>query len=237
MKSGASWVVAESADPQKYAKSIPLDKCLDDALVAYSQNGEAVRPENGYPVRLVVPGWEGISSVKWLRRIKVVDEPYLFQNEIGAQPHVRPDGKARWFQFVMGPNSVITRPSGEQRIPSKGFYVITGLAWSGNGTVRRVEISTDGGRTWKDARLENPVLPFAHTRFNLDWQWNGDEAVLQSRCTDDQGYIQPSLEELGRIWGVKKDFWQTATTNMGHFNPIYPWKVNRDGSVHNALFA
>jgi len=237
VKSGASWVVAESADPQKYAKSIPLDKCMEDTLVAYSQNGEAVRPENGYPVRLVVPGWEGISSVKWLRRIKVVDQPYLFQNEIGAQPHVRHDGKARWFQFVMGPNSVITRPSGKQQIPGPGFYVITGLAWSGNGTVRRVEVSTDGGRTWKDARLEDPVLPLAHARFNLDWQWNGQEAVLQSRCTDDKGFVQPSLEELGKIWGVQKSFWTTATTNMGHFNPIYPWKVNRDGSVHNALFA
>ena len=232
----ASWLVAEGAEPGKHTKSIPLEKAMDDILVAYGQNGEAVRPEQGYPLRLVVPGWEGISNVKWLRRIKVVDEPYMGRSEATQYPSLRMDGKARWYQWEIGPKSAITFPSGGQRLPGSGFYEITGLAWSGGGTVRRVELSTDGGRTWKDAELQEPVLRLAHTRFRMAWNWNGEEAVLQSRCTDERGVVQPTLAEFGKVWGVAPDYWQSTTNFINHFNVIFPWKVSRDGSVHNALF-
>src|SRR4029077_18638552 len=147
------------------ARSIPVDKAMDDVIVAYGQNGEAVRPEQGYPLRLVAPGYGGINSVKWLRRIKVVDEPYMARAETTQYPELRPDGKARWFNSEMGPSSVITRPAGGQKLPGKGFFEITGLAWSGGGVVKRVEVSTDGGKTWKDAELQGPIHSKAHTRF------------------------------------------------------------------------
>ena len=237
VQKGASWLVAEGAEGIQHTKSIPLEKAMDDVLVAYGQNGEALRPEQGYPLRLVVPGWEGVNSVKWLRRIKVVDQPYMARLETIGYPSLRLDGKARWFQFEMGPKSVIIRPSGGQQLPhSYGFYEITGLAWSGGGAIRRVEVSTDGGRTWKDAQLQEPVLRKAHTRFTFPWKWAGEETVLQSRCTDERGDVQPTLAELGRIWGVNPDYWQSTTNGVNHFNPIFSWKVTREGSVHNAIF-
>jgi sulfane dehydrogenase subunit SoxC len=236
VQKGASWLVAEGSEGGKHTKSIPLEKAMDDVLVAYGQNGEALRPQQGYPLRLVVPGWEGINNVKWLRRIKVVDQPYMGMWESTKYPSLRLDGKARWFQFEMGPKSVITRPSGGQRLSGPGFYEITGLAWSGRGAIRRVEVSTDGGRTWKDAELQGPIHRLAHTRFGLGWNWDGEEAVLQTRCTDEEGQVQPTLEELASIWQVKPDFWQSTSFIVGHFNAIQPWKVTRDGSVFNAIF-
>jgi sulfane dehydrogenase subunit SoxC len=155
-----------------------MTKALDDVLVAYGQNGEALRPENGYPLRLIVPGWEGNVNVKWLRRITVVDRPYMTRMESTAHASLMPDGKARQFNFVMEAKSVITFPSGGQQLPGPGFYEIRGLAWSGRGLVRRVEVSTDGGKTWQDAGLQEPVLPLAHT------------------C-----YVQPTLTELVRVRG------------------------------------
>jgi len=236
VQKGASWLVAEGADAIKHTKSISLDKVMDDVLVAYGQNGEPIRPEQGYPLRLVVPGWQGISNVKWLRRIKVVDEPYMAMMETTRYPSLRPDGKSRWFESELGPKSVITRPSGGQRLPSPGFHEITGLAWSGGGAIRRVEVSTDSGRTWKDAQLQDPVARKAHTRFRLDWKWDGKEAALQSRCTDDRGQVQPSVAEVAKIWGVNLDYFQVAgTIDMGNFNAIHTWKVTRDGSVQNVL--
>ena len=239
VKQGASWIVAEGAEGGKHTKSIPLEKAMDDILVAYGQNGEPVRPEQGYPLRLLVPGWEGINNVKWLKRIKVVDQPYMGMLESTKYPSLRVDGKSRWFQFEMGPKSVITRPSGGQRLPSRGFYEITGLAWSGGGAVRRVEVSTDGGRSWKDAELQGPVHRIAHTRFRFPWNWDGEEAVLQSRCTDELGEVQPTATELGQILGVHLDldYFQSRPGTIVHFNAIQPWKVNRDGSVHNAIFS
>jgi sulfane dehydrogenase subunit SoxC len=236
VQKGARWLLAEGTDEIKHTKSIPLDKGTDDVLVAYGQNGEALRPEQGYPLRLVVPGWQGISNVKWLRRIKVVDEPYMAMMESTRYPSLRLDGKSRWFESEMGPKSIITRPSGGQRLPGPGFFEITGLAWSGGGSVRRVEVSTDGGRTWKDAKLQDPVARKAHTRFTMDWNWDGKEAVLQSRCTDDRGEVQPTLAAMAKIWGVNLDYFeQTGTIDMGNFNAIQPWKLARDGSLHNAL--
>ena len=236
VQKGASWLVAEGAEGGKHTMSIPLEKAMDDVLVAYGQNGEPVRPEQGYPLRLVVPGWRGVNNVKWLRRIKVVDQPYMTKWESSAYSRLMPDGKARWFLFEMPPKSVITRPSGGQRLPSRGFYEITGLAWSGGGAIRRVEVSTDGGRNWKDAQLQQPVFRMAHTRFRFPWNWDGEEAVLQSRCTDERGDNQQTLAELGGIQGLKSAYWRPTSPRFNRLNLIFPWKVTREGRVHNALF-
>ena len=237
VQKGGSWIVAEGAEEGKHTKSIPIDKAMDDAIVAYGQNGEAVRPEQGYPLRLVVPGWEGINNVKWLRRIKVVDQPYMAKMESTGYPALRPSlkGKALWFNFEMSVKSVITFPSDSHQLPGPGFYEISGLAWSGKGTIRKVEVSSDGGKTWKEAEIQSPIHRIAHTRFRLRWTWNGEETVLQSRATDDQGEVQPTLDEFAKIWGVGQDYWQTTTNIVNHFNPIQAWKITRDGSVHNAM--
>ena len=236
VKKGAGWLLAESADKVRHSMSITLEKALDDALLAYGQNGEAIRPDQGYPLRLLVPGWEGVRNVKWLSRLQVGDTPFLTHIEIGTNASLRKDGKARWFNLEMGPKSVITRPSGGQQLSGKGFYEITGLAWSGGGAIKRVEVSTDGGRTWKDADLPGPVLRISHTRFRFPWNWNGDEAVLQSRCTDERGVVQPSLLELAKIWGVEPGYFRKTTNSVIHFNPIQPWKVTREGSVQNVIW-
>jgi sulfane dehydrogenase subunit SoxC len=224
VRKGASWIVAEGADATGNERSIPMAKAMDDVLVAYGQNGESLRPGNGYPLRLIVPGWEGNVNVKWLRRIKVVDRPYMTRMESPDHTSLMPDGKARQFMFVMEAKSVITFPSGGQRLPGPGYYEIGGLAWSGRGLVHRVEVSTNGGNTWLDARLQAPVLRFAHTRFTRDWRWDGREAILQSRCTDETGYVQPTLTELVRVRGLNTIY---------HNNAIQSWKVAVDGSVSN----
>jgi sulfane dehydrogenase subunit SoxC len=236
VKSGAGWLLAESADKVRHSMSITMEKAMDDALLAYGQNGEAIRPDQGYPLRLLVPGWEGVRNVKWLRRIQVGDKPFMTHIEVGTNASLRKDGKARWFNLEMGPKSVITRPSGGQQLPGRGFYEITGLAWSGGGTVKRVEVSTDGGRTWADANLQTPVLRIAHTRFRFPWKWNGEETVLQSRCTDERGIVQPSLAEIAKIWGVEPAYFRTTTNSVIHFNPIQPWKVTPEGGVKNVIW-
>jgi sulfane dehydrogenase subunit SoxC len=224
IQKSASWIVAEGADASGNERSIPMAKAMDDVLVAYGQNGEAPRPENGYPLRLIVPGWTGNTNVKWLRRITVVDRPYLTRMDGTGQPNLMPDGKTRQLVFDMEAKSVITFPSGGQRLPGSGFYEITGLAWSGRGLVRRAEVSTDGGKTWRDAALQEPVLRFAHTRFRFPWRWDAREAVLQSRCTDETGYVQPTLADLVKVRGLNSRF---------HLNAIQSWKVAADGNVHN----
>jgi sulfane dehydrogenase subunit SoxC len=231
-----TWIIAEGADDYKHSKSIPIGKAMDDALVAYAQNGEPVRPEQGFPLRLVVPGFQGINNVKWLHRINVVDEPYMGMMEVTRYPRLMPDGKSRWFEFELGPKSVITRPSGGHHLPAPGFYEITGLAWSGGGTIRRVEVSSNGGKTWQDAKMQDPILRKAHTRFTLPWNWDGGEATLMSRCTDDNGVVQPSLAEVAKIWGIDGDFFKKTTLITSDMNAIQPWKVNADGSIKNAIF-
>jgi sulfane dehydrogenase subunit SoxC len=231
-----TWIIAEGADDYKHSKSIPIGKAMDDALVAYAQNGEPVRPEQGFPLRLIVPGFQGINNVKWLHRLNVVDEPYMGMMEVTRYPRLMPDGKSRWFEFELGPKSVITRPSGGHHLPAPGFYEITGLAWSGGGTIRRVEVSTNGGKTWKDAKMQDPIMRKAHTRFTLPWNWDGREAMLMSRCTDDNGVVQPSLAEVAKIWGIDADFFQKTTLITSDMNAIQPWKVNADGSIKNAIF-
>ncbi|MGD1092338.1 MAG: sulfite dehydrogenase [Bryobacteraceae bacterium] len=226
VQSGANWIVAEGSDAAKMTRSVPLAKATKDVLLAYAQNGEAIRPEQGYPLRMFVPGWEGNIAIKWLRRIKVVDQPYMTREETSKYTDLMPDGTARQFTFEMDPKSLITYPSGGQKLAGAGFYEISGLAWSGRGAIRRVEVSTDAGRTWRDAELQTPVIPIAFTRFRYGWKWDGGEAVIQSRCTDEHGDVQPTLRDLvkarGENWGY-------------HFDPIQPWRIQTDGSVLNAL--
>ena len=233
------WIVAEGTEQGMHAKSIPIEKALDDVLVVYGQNGEALRPEQGYPLRLLVPGWEGISSVKWLRRIKVTHQPTMAIREMTRYTRIRSDGKTHWFQFELGPKSVITHPSGGQQLTGSGFYEISGLAWSGGGSVRRVDVSTDNGRSWTEAEIQQPVHTKAHARFRLAWTWDGSETVLLSRCTDDRGWEQPSVAELGEFLGhdLSLDFFKERPASITHFNAIQPWRINRDGSVENAIFA
>ena len=235
---GGNWLISEGADPGKFTHTVPLAKALDDCLVAYGQNGEPVRPEQGYPIRLIVPGWEGPFNVKYLRHIKVTDQPYHNFNQSMNHSIPRGDlgGKSRWYWYAWGPKSVITRPSAGLEPLRKGYVQITGLAWSGGGAVRQVDISTDGGKTWKEAKLNSPVLPKAHTRFTFDWAWNGDEAELMSRCTDDQNDVQPSRAELYKNWGIGDEEAKKPARAI-HFNAMQPWRVARDGSVHDAMFS
>jgi sulfane dehydrogenase subunit SoxC len=234
VQNGASWIVAEAVGGGKHAKSVPMAKAMEDVLVAYSQNGEPVRPDNGFPLRLFVPGFEGLYSVKWLHRIKVVDKPYLtFQEQ---RRYLDPRANQGHFNFEQGPISIITFPSGEQQLSKRGVWMITGLAWSGMGAVRRVEVSTNGGRTWAEAQLQDPVLKRAHTRFNFKWRWEGEEAMLLSRCIDELGQVQPTVEEFAKFWGIGiPQVYRTPVNYFGHANFIQPWNVLRDGSVRNGL--
>src|SRR6266851_4079955 len=225
VKPGASWIVAEGADACHMQRSIPLKKAMDDVVVAFGQNGEAIRPEQGYPMRLVIPGWEGNTNVKWLRRIKVVEEPYMTKDETSKYTDLLADGTARQFTFEMDAKSLITFPSGGHKLAGPGFYEITGLAWSGRGRIDRVEVSTDGGKTWQNAGLDEPRLRMAFSRFRLPWKWDGQEASLQSRCTDETGYIQPTREALIEARGLNSNY---------HNNCITTWKISPDGGVSNA---
>src|SRR5882757_742986 len=237
LKKEASWLVYEGADPGKFTHTLPLAKALDDVMVAYGQNGEPVRIEQGFPFRLLVPGWEAPFSIKYLSHIKVVDQPYHTWNESMNHSILRADigGMARWYHFQFGPKSVITRPSGGQKIERQGYVQITGLAWSGGGVIKQVEVSTDGGKSWKEAKLQGPVHTKAHTRFTFDWAWDGQEALLMSRSTDELDEVQPSRVELYKNWGIaEKDAEKPARAI--HMNAIQPWKVARDGSISNAMF-
>jgi len=228
IKPGAKWVLAEGADAAVMTRSIPLDKCLDDAFIAYGQNGEAIRPEQGYPIRLMLPGWEGNTHIKWLRRLEVSDVPYQTREETSKYTDLMANGIARQFTFVMEAKSVITFPSGEMKLPGPGFYEVTGIAWSGRGKITRLEVSADGGKTWADAHLQGPVLPICHTRFRFPWLWDGKPAVLQSRATDETGYVQPMLKQLTDVRGLNGPI-----GSIYHLNAVQSWAVAADGSVTN----
>ena len=228
VQKGASWIVAEGAEEVKGASSIPLGKAMDDCLVAYGQNGEAIRPQQGYPLRLLVPGFEGIFQTKYLRRVKVVEQYYMTYNDYG---HISEDPKTAALGNQIGPKSVITFPSGGQKLPGPGFYEISGLAWSGGGAIRRVEVSTDGGNTWKDAELRTPSHPMAHTRFGFHWRWDGKECELQSRCTDELGTVQPTRAQVAKYWNEPVDKVRVRGTD----NTVFPWRIASDGSVRNGL--
>lgn len=219
---GATWLIAEGADAGGLHLSIPMQKALDDCMVALWQNGERLRPEQGYPMRLVVPGWEGVTHVKWLHRLELAREPAMSRFETGRYTDLLPSGKARQFSFIIEPKSVITNPSPGQLLRDHGVYQISGLAWSGRGAVRRVEVSADGGKTWALAALDSPVQRQCFTRFRIPWRWRGQAALLKSRVTDDTGATQPERAALVADRGRHGEF---------HFNGIVCWAVDEDGEV------
>jgi sulfane dehydrogenase subunit SoxC len=220
----ARWVIAEGADAAAMTRSIPFAKAMDDALVCLYQNGERVRPSNGYPVRLLVPGFEGNANVKWLRRLKLTAGPAMTKDETSKYTILLKDEKAWQFVFPMEVKSVITRPAPGVALRGPGFYEISGLAWSGNGSVRQVEVSADGGQSWAPAALQGPILPKAPVRFRAAWQWNGGSAVLQSRATDDTGMLQPTRAAFAAERGLRGIF---------HYNAIASWRIDEKGEASN----
>jgi len=224
IKDSGKWVLVEGADASGLSRSLPIGKALEDCIVAYAQNGEMLRPEQGYPVRLIVPGWEGNINVKWLRRLEVGDQPWHQREETSKYTDLMPTGKARQFTWLMEAKSVITSPCPEKPVMEKGYQTITGLAWSGEGTIRKVDVSLDGGRNWQTAELNGLVLPKSLTRFSLPWKWDGKPALLQSRATDDTGYTQPTIAQLRAVRGG----W-----SIYHNNAIQTWHVKKDGVTEN----
>ena len=220
----SSWIIAEGADAASLVRSIPLEKAMDDVLIALYQNGERIRPEQGYPMRLFVPGWEGNLSVKWLHRLKVTQQPAQSRSETATYTDLAPNGKAEQFTFTMGVKSVVTHPSGKMVLPGAGTYELSGLAWSGHGAIARVEVSADGGATWADAALEGPVMSKCACRFRIPWTWDGNPATLMSRATDSAGNTQPTRAAFNQRYGA---------SNMYHFNGVLAWAVDTDGVVKN----
>ncbi|MBL1141261.1 MAG: sulfite dehydrogenase [Proteobacteria bacterium] len=222
LRKNAKWIIAEGADAFAMQMSIPIEKAMDDAFLALYQNGERIRPENGYPLRLIVPGWEGVLNVKWLRRLKVTNRPVMARNETSKYTELQPSGKSRMFTFPMEAKSLITSPSAHMLLKEKGLYQITGLAWSGRGKISKVDVSADGGKTWAEAELQQPVLDRSLTRFRLPWQWNGKQSVIMSRATDETGYVQPDRNKLIKERGKHGFF---------HYNAITRWQIDTDGFV------
>jgi sulfane dehydrogenase subunit SoxC len=230
LKPGAAWVLAEGADAAVMTRSVPIDKCMSDALIVFAQNGEAMRPEQGYPMRLFLPGWEGNISIKWLRRLEISDKPYYTREETSKYTDlITTTGKSRIFTFTMEAKSVITFPSGEMKLPGAGFYEITGLAWSGRGKIARVEVSTDGGKSWNLASLQDPVLAISQTRFRFPWIWDGTPVVIQSRATDETGYSQPTHQQLIAERGPLE-----TGSLFYHMNAVQSWSIAANGNVKNA---
>ncbi|MDY6859597.1 MAG: sulfite dehydrogenase [Pseudomonadota bacterium] len=225
VKPEGKWVMVEGADASSNARSIPLEKAMDDCLVAFKANGEALRMEHGYPVRLCVPGWEGNMWVKWLRRIEVGDKPWESREETSKYTDTLEDGTSRKWTWVMDAKSVVTSPSPQMPIThGKGPLVITGLAWSGRGAITRVDVSVDGGKNWKEARLAAPGQEMALTRFYLDHDWDGSEMFLQSRAIDSTGYVQPTKTQLREVRGLNSIY---------HNNCIQTWWVKPSGEAEN----
>jgi sulfane dehydrogenase subunit SoxC len=221
-KRGATWFLAEGQDAALLTRSIPTEKAYDDAMIAYGQNGEAIRPEQGYPARLLLPGWEGNANVKWLRRIELSDRPFMTREETSKYTDPLTNGTARQFSFLMDARSLITYPAYPVTV-ARGWVEINGIAWSGSGKIQRVDVSTDAGKTWTAARLQEPVLSKAHTRFRHLWNWDGGEAVIMSRAVDETGNVQPTRAELIKTRGIG---------SVGyHINPITGWRVRPDGTV------
>jgi len=207
-------------------RSVPIEKALDDAILAYAQNGERLRPENGYPLRLLLPGYEGNMNVKWLRRLKLGDQPFQTREETSKYTGLLPDGTARQFNFVMEVKSVITRPSPGRGLGQPGFHEVAGLAWSGRGRITRVEVSADEGASWQDAALQEPVLSKCLTRFRLPWTWAGGPAMLQSRATDETGMVQPTRASL---------LAERGPNFIYHYNAINTWRIAPGGEVTLAV--
>jgi sulfane dehydrogenase subunit SoxC len=218
------FVLAEGADGSGLTRTIAMERALDDTIVTWGMNGEMLRPENGYPLRLVVPGVQGVSWVKWLRRLEIGDQAYGTKDESLHYVDLMPDGLHRQYTSIQECKSVITTPSGGQVLLDRGYYNVTGLAWSGRGRIKKVEVSIDRGRSWRPARLESPVLPKCLTRFSVDWVWDGSETILQSRATDDSGHVQPTIAQLRQVRGPRSIY---------HNNAIQSWKIATSGEVSN----
>jgi sulfane dehydrogenase subunit SoxC len=218
----ARWMLAEGGDASLLARSVPLEKALDDALLVYAANGEALRPAHGYPVRLLLPGYEANTCIKWVRRLELVDKPVMTKDETSKYTDPLPGDEARQFSFVMDVKSIVTSPSHPMRLAGPGFWPISGIAWSGRGRIARVDVSTDGGRTWTEAELQGANTPKAVVRFVHPWTWDGRPTVILSRATDETGSTQPTYAEFRQVRGVGTDY---------HFNPIRCWKVDADGLV------
>ena len=222
----STWMLAEGGDAAAVARSIPLtEEIVDEAIVAYGQNGEPIRPAHGFPIRLILPGMEGNLNIKWLRRLKFGDQPWMTRWETARYTQLLANGKARQFQLRMETNSVITQPSGTMQI-QPGYNRISGLAWSGHGKIAKVEISTDGAKTWKEAQLNLPVLPKAQTRFQMDWAWDGKPTKIVSRSIDDKGNVQPDRASFIAAMG---------TNALFHYNAQQTWSIDQAGRVQNVL--
>jgi len=217
----STWFLAEGSDAAVMTRSIPVKKGFDDAMIVYAQNGEAIRPEQGYPARLLLPGWEGNTCIKWLRRIELSDAPFMTREETSKYTYPVKD-RIRQFSFEMDARSIITYPAYPNQL-EPGWVEIRGIAWSGRGKVVQVEVSTDAGKTWSAARLQEPVLDKAHTYFRYLWQWKGDETEIMSRAVDETHYTQPTLQQLIDARG--------AEISGYHMNPITAWQIKRDGRV------
>jgi sulfane dehydrogenase subunit SoxC len=224
VRTNGKWVMPEGADAAHMTRSIPIEKAMRDCMVVWAMNGEALRPEQGYPLRLVVPGWEGNMWVKWLRRVEVGDQPWHHREETSKYTDLLADGRSRRFTWIMDAKSVVTNPSPQAPLRRKGPNVLTGLAWSGRGSIRRVDVSVDGGRNWQTARIDGPVLPMSLTRFYVDYDWDGREQMIQSRAMDDTGYVQPTKDELRKVRG---------TNSIYHNNGIQTWLVRSNGETEN----
>ena len=224
LKPNAKWMLAEGGDSAGMNRSVPIEKVLDDCMIAWAMNGEALRPEQGYPARLVVPGWEGNMWVKWIRRLEFGDMPYMAREETSKYTDLMSDGKARMFTWVMDAKSVVTSPSPEKPILQKGVHQLRGLAWSGRGKITRVDVSIDGGKNWKTAELHGPIMGKCLTRFTMPFEWNGEELLVQSRAIDETGYVQPTIQELQNVRGL---------SSVYHNNSIATWLVNKSGKVDN----
>ena len=218
----AKWFLAEGSDAARMTRSIPIEKAWDDAMIVYAQNGEAIRPEQGYPARLLLPGWEGNSNVKWIRRIEIADQPHMTREETSKYTEPLKGGVARQFSFVMDARSIITSPAYPVTI-ERGWNEIRGIAWTGRGRISQVEISIDDGMTWNNAKLQEPVLAKAHTRFRYLWKWDGSTTTIMSRAIDESGYVQPSKEQIIAARG--------GISTLYHLNPIIGWRINSDGHV------
>lgn len=224
LRSNAKWLLAEGADASLMTRSIPMEKALKDAMLVWGMNGEALRPEQGYPLRLVVPGWEGNMWIKWLRRLEVGDEPWQQREETSKYTDLLADGRSRRFTFIMDAKSVVTNPSPQATLLAKGPNVLSGLAWSGRGAITRVDVTIDGGKNWQTARIDGPVLPMSLTRFYVDFDWNGTDLLIQSRAMDETGYVQPTKDELRKVRGVNSIY---------HNNGIQTWHVKANGETEN----
>ena len=218
----ATWFLAEGQDAAVLSRSIPIEKAWDDAMIAYAQNGEALRPEQGYPARLLLPGWEGNTNVKWLRRLELADRPFMTREETSKYTEALKSGQARQFSFLIDARSIITSPTYPRHV-QPGWIELRGIAWSGRGSIVRADVSFDEGRTWHEADLQPPVLSKAHTRFRYLWKWDGRETTVLSRATDDTGYVQPTQRELIDARG--------AGAGPYHLNPITGWRFTSDGRV------